>query len=132
MEHQHFLESLAERLRSTASVEAVYGQPIHAEGRTVVPVARVAYGFGGGAGEGKAVEAGKPGSGSGIGGGGAVRATPAGVLELTAAGTRFVPLGLERKLLAVGLLGLSLGFILGRRSSSNGRPTARRLLGLVR
>jgi hypothetical protein len=77
------------------------------------------------------VEAGKPGSGSGIGGGGAVRAIPAGVLELTPAGTRFVSLGLERKLLAVGLMGLSLGFILGRRSR-NGRPTARRLLGLLR
>jgi uncharacterized spore protein YtfJ len=131
MENQHFLESLAERLRSTATVEAVYGQPIHAEGRTVVPVARVAYGFGGGVGEGKDLGPEKPRGGSGMGGGGGVRAVPAGVVELTPAGTRFIPLGLARKLLAAGVLGLSLGFMLGR-GTLNRRPTARRLLGMLR
>jgi uncharacterized spore protein YtfJ len=127
MEDQHFLESLAERLRGSATVEAVYGQPIHAEGRTVIPIARVAYGFGGGSGEGHGAEqAGKSGTGSGMGGGGAVRAVPAGVVELTHTGTRFVPVGLASKLLAVGAVGLSLGFLLGRRTR-NGHPTRRHL-----
>jgi uncharacterized spore protein YtfJ len=112
MADQHFLESLAERLRSTATVESVYGQPIHAEGRTIVPVARVAYGFGGGAGEKNGQVEGKP--ESGMGGGGGVRAVPAGVVELTRAGTRFVYPGVARKLLAAGFVGLSLGVALGR------------------
>jgi uncharacterized spore protein YtfJ len=117
MADQRFLESLAERLRSTATVESVYGQPIHAEGRTIVPVARVAYGFGGGA----ADKNGKPEDGrpaTGNGGGGGVRAVPAGVVELTRGGTRFVPIGIGRRLLAAGLLGLSIGVALGRRMPS--------------
>lgn len=114
MADQRFLESLAERLRSTATVESVYGQPIHAEGRTIVPVARVGYGFGGGAAEndGKS-ENGEPVTGNG--GGGGVRAVPAGVVELTRSGTRFVPIGIGRRLLAAGLVGLSIGVALGRR-----------------
>jgi uncharacterized spore protein YtfJ len=116
MADQHFLESLAERLRSTATVESVYGQPIHAEGRTIVPVARVGNGFGGGAADNNAKpEDGRPAAGNG--GGGGVRAVPAGVVELTRGGTRFVPIGIGRRLLAAGLVGLSR-VALGRRMPS--------------
>ena len=116
MADQHFLESLAERLRSTATVESVYGQPIHAEGRTIVPVARVGDGFGGGAADNNAKpEDGRPAASNG---GGGVRAVPAGVVELTRGGTRFVPIGIGRRLLAAGLVGLSIGVALGRRMPS--------------
>ena len=62
-----------------------YGDPVTAEGRTVIPVARVSarggLGFGSGSGTGE---------GEGGGGGGKLNATPVGFIEVTADGTRFV------------------------------------------
>jgi len=85
------LQQIGESLGSSANVKAVFGEPIHASGRTVVPVAKVAYGFGGGFGTGhgkKDSESGRHGEGGG--GGGGVRAYPAGALEITERGTRFI------------------------------------------
>jgi uncharacterized spore protein YtfJ len=84
------LQKIGETLGSTATVRSVFGEPIHVSGKTVVPVAKVAYGFGGGFGAGKG---GSPADheGEGGGGGGGVRAFPAGALEITDNGTRFVP-----------------------------------------
>ena len=48
MSLQDIIEDISKRLEGSASVETVYGQPIVAEGKTVIPVARVRYGFGGG------------------------------------------------------------------------------------
>jgi uncharacterized spore protein YtfJ len=53
-------------------------------------VAKVAYGFGGGFGTGKDGPHADH-QGEGGGGGGGVRAFPAGALEITDHGTRFVP-----------------------------------------
>ena len=36
------------RLQNSASVKTVYGDPITAEGKTIIPVAKVTYGFGAG------------------------------------------------------------------------------------
>ena len=47
---QQLLQSIADKVRSSASVKSVYGEPVEAEGKTIIPVARVAYGFGGGGG----------------------------------------------------------------------------------
>ena len=46
------LQQIGESLGSSATVKAVFGEPVHAAGRTVIPVAKVAYGFGGGFGTG--------------------------------------------------------------------------------
>ncbi|HEY2904502.1 MAG TPA: spore germination protein GerW family protein [Vicinamibacterales bacterium] len=84
------LQKIGETLGATATVKSVFGEPIHAHGKTVVPVAKIAYGFGGGSGTGK----GGPHAdreGEGGGGGGGVRAFPAGALEITDSSTRFVP-----------------------------------------
>lgn len=92
MSAQNLIEKLGESLGSTATVKSVFGEPIHREGKTVVPVAKIMYGFGGGFGSGpiKRPEAeGKVGEGGG--GGGGVRAYPAGALEITPDGTRFIP-----------------------------------------
>src|ERR1700716_2813515 len=78
------LEKIGESLSSTATVRSVFGEPIHVEGKTVVPVAKVAYGFGAGSGV-------APESREGGGGGGGARAFPAGALEITATQTRFIP-----------------------------------------
>ena len=44
------LESMFEPLTRSASVKSVYGEAISANGKTIIPVARIAYGFGGGRG----------------------------------------------------------------------------------
>jgi uncharacterized spore protein YtfJ len=36
------LQKIGETLGSTATVRSVFGEPIHSEGKTVVPVAKVA------------------------------------------------------------------------------------------
>jgi uncharacterized spore protein YtfJ len=82
-----------------------------------VPVANVAYGFGGGFGAGK--DSGPDRQGEGGGGGGGVRAFPAGALEITDSSTRFVPfIDLERlvpRLAAAFVAGAVLGsLIVGR------------------
>ncbi|MFC4463566.1 spore germination protein GerW family protein [Streptomyces xiangluensis] len=72
------LESLADKLGGRASVTAVYGEPITAEGVTVIPVAEVGFGFGGGAGR----EVGATKTGEGGGGGGGAGAKPLGYIEI--------------------------------------------------
>jgi len=90
MTETNLLQKIGETLGSTATVRSVFGEPIHGNGKTVVPVAKVAYGFGGGFGSGKdSVHPDR--SGEGGGGGGGVRAFPAGALEITDSGARFVP-----------------------------------------
>ena len=89
---REILQSMAERLATSASVKQVFGEPIERNGRIIIPVARVKYGFGGGygGGEQEGVDAGRPLAGGGGGGGGAVKAKPAGVLEITDTSTRFI------------------------------------------
>ena len=102
-----FVASLAEKVGAQASINAVFGEPIHREGLTVVPVAKVRWGFGGGAGRGPMPTAGTStgetsgepelegatsGGGSGQGGGGGVTADPIGWLEITDDGAEFKPI----------------------------------------
>ena len=86
------LQSMSERFATSANVRQVFGEPITAGGKTVVPVAHVHYRLGGGWGGGE--------QGSGTvdhplaagagGGGGLVTASPVGALEITDAGVRFI------------------------------------------
>jgi len=50
MSGQALLQSLKESFVTQANVKAVYGEPITARGKTVVPVAKIIYGYGAGAG----------------------------------------------------------------------------------
>jgi len=52
MSTQALLQSLRESILSQASEKAIYGEPISAHGKTVVPVAKIMYGYGAGAGTG--------------------------------------------------------------------------------
>jgi len=99
------LESMFEPLSRSASVSAVYGEAISANDKTIIPVARIAYGFGGGRGR-KHHEGDSP---EGEGAGGGVYAVPIGVVEVTDAGTRFIALNDKRKLAGVLMLGFCLG-----------------------
>ena len=50
------LQSLKESVLGQASVKAIYGEPISAQGKTIIPVAKIMYGYGAGAGTGEAWE----------------------------------------------------------------------------
>lgn len=105
------LRDLIDGLHESANVTTVFGDPIERDGRTVVPVARVAYGFGGGFGSGTD-ESGEGGIGGGVG------SRPVGTVEITDHETRFVPIPSRRRQAAtVGafLLGVVPGALLGRR-----------------
>jgi len=107
------LQSLHENLSSRAQVKSVFGEPIVAGEKTIIPVARIAYGFGGGTGSG-GLEI-KTARGEGGGGGGGVGVLPVGVFEIGPKETRFVAIGDKKKLLATLLLGAGLGLLFARR-----------------
>ena len=86
-----FLERLADRVGATATVETIFGQPVERDGTTVIPVAKVRWGFGGGAGSGPADAGGSP-TGAGQGGGGGVTADPIGWIEIGPDGADFRPI----------------------------------------
>jgi uncharacterized spore protein YtfJ len=109
------LSSLGDHLRVGASVRNVYGEPVNAGGRTVIPIARVGYGFGAGGGEGRSPETTADRAGSG--GGAGMSARPVGALEITEAGTRFIPFIDPVRLGMALVIGLCIGFTVGRRSA---------------
>ena len=104
---QDLLQGLNDRIASSANVRSVYGEPIESHDRTIVPVAKIQYGFGGGMGNEDSKE--------GSGGGGAVRARPVGVVEVDGRGTRFVPI-IDATSIAMCIgTGLLVGLMLRRR-----------------
>lgn len=120
-------ESLRETFESSANAETVYATPIERHDRTVVPIARVDYGLGGGdggggGGGGGANDAGGGGGGSddnddgggGAGLGGGISVQPAGVLEVSDGGARFVTASDRRRWITLVLVGIGCGLALGR------------------
>ena len=87
-----FLEKLAERVGSKATIKAVFGDPIERNGTTIVPVAKVRWGFGGGTGTGPSSEAADAPVGTGTGAGGGATAEPIGYLEIGNQGAAFKPI----------------------------------------
>lgn len=83
------LERMAELVGARAGVQAVFGDPVKHGNLTVIPVARVRWGFGGGGGHSDGPPSG-PASGSG--GGGGVAADPIGYLEIGPDGATFRPI----------------------------------------
>jgi uncharacterized spore protein YtfJ len=121
------MQEFVESLRSTATVKSVFGEPIQIEGKTVVPIAKVAYGFGGGFGS-------LPKSGEshgdtkeGGGGGGGVKAFPAGALEITPNRTNFVPLHDALHDCGILLAGFAAGVLVGAAFSLRRRKAKLRL-----
>jgi len=117
METPNFIEKLASQFGNNASVKNVFGEPVQAGDKTIIPVAQIAYGLGGGYGQG--AKKGRPAlpnatgdeannKGEGAGGGGGMYARPKGVYEITPAGTRFIPANNTQQI----LLGVAIGFVL--------------------
>jgi uncharacterized spore protein YtfJ len=107
------LQSLKEGILTQASVKSIYGEPVSAEGKTIIPVAKIMYGYGAGAGTGGVGDTRARGEGGG--GGGGVRAIPVGVIEVSSQPTRFVPITDRKRLGAAVLAGVGLGILLGFR-----------------
>lgn len=91
------LQSLKESILSQANVKAIYGEPIAAHGKTVIPVAKIMYGYGAGA----AVEE--------------YGHIPVGVIEVSDQPTRFVPITDRNRLAGAVLAGIGFGMLLGWR-----------------
>ena len=99
------VQTVARSIQEGLSSKTVYGDPVTANGVTVIPVAKVSFGFGAGGGGGsgsgpaphgngeapmgEAAMGSGEGGGGGGGGGGAVQ--PLGFIEITGEGARWVP-----------------------------------------
>lgn len=104
-----FIERIAEQLQVHANAKQVYGEPVERNGTTIIPVARVQWGFGGG------------GIGRGLaergGGGGGARAFPTGFIELRDGKAEFRPIhdvSDVAAFAAAGTVGLIVGIVLAK------------------
>ena len=100
-----FLEDLQERFREMqgqAGVRAVFGETIEIDGRKVIPVASVTYGFG--MGGGQAPKGSDNGSAAGGGGGGGVRVEPLALIEVRDGRLKVQPIVNVTRLAAMGML----------------------------
>lgn len=104
---ENVLNVVLDRIKASGRVEVIYGESREMHGKTIVPIAAVAYGFGAGAGSGAGLDhslnGGGGGTGGGGGGGGAVRVQPVGVLEVTDDETRLVPIMDWTRIITSGL-----------------------------
>jgi len=111
-EEQMGAEDIFQQVRSVIErigVKSIYGEPVSAGEKTVIPVAKVRYGFGGGFGKSETDKAGQGG-----GGGGGFIGSPAGFIEITPEGSRFVVIGEYRKIAAALLVGVAIGLLAGK------------------
>jgi len=114
-----FLDELVNRfqeMQRTLGARTVFGEPYQVNGRTLIPVASVRYGFGMGGGQGarEAAEgAAQPGaaagrqpvqSGSGGGGGGGAVVKPLAVIEVAGEAVRVRPIVDVTRLATLGML----------------------------
>lgn len=109
MSSVEILESLKQSILA-ANVKAVYGEPIAAQGKTIIPVAKIVYGYGGGAGTGGVGDS--KARGEGGGGGGGARTIPLGVVEVSEQETRYIPITDRRKLAGAVVMGIGVGILL--------------------
>ncbi|HEY75233.1 MAG TPA: hypothetical protein G4O00_03510 [Thermoflexia bacterium] len=93
-----------ETLGRKANVNVAFGRPVATEGRTVIPVAEVSYGFGLGFGSAGEEETAEAAGGVGGGGGGGVRTRPIAMVEVAPEGIRVEPLVDEGKITLAGIL----------------------------
>jgi uncharacterized spore protein YtfJ len=99
------VEELFHSIAGQAGPRTVFGEPITAEGKTIVPVVKIRYGFGG--------RSGQRTEGRESGGGG-FAGRPVGVIEITREQTRFIPIAPSNWEIAAAIgIGVCLGLLLG-------------------
>lgn len=101
-----FVERVAERMGMQASAKAVYAEAVERDGVTVIPVAKVRWGFGGGTGR----KQGKRGKGAG----GGLQAAPLGYIEIKEGQTEFKPIRDPMSLVPLVAMGGLAGWIVLR------------------
>ncbi|KAA5539948.1 spore germination protein GerW family protein [Adhaeribacter rhizoryzae] len=128
---KQLISSLTETFSQNSTIKKVYGDPKETQGKTIIPVAKVSFGFGGGFGGGgikgqENADTPEPetnkakGQGGGMGGG--LLAKPLGLLEITPEYTRFVRFDISRYLVIGGVLGLMVGLISKRNRRKHQYP----------
>jgi len=105
MEGQMPFNEVFKAIVDRAGAKTVYGDPVSAAGKTILPVAKIRYGFGGGGGRRPDAQQ------HGGGGGGGMVAKPVGVVEITESETRFIPIRSGWSLLAAVALGVCVGLL---------------------
>jgi uncharacterized spore protein YtfJ len=114
------IKSVLEKLASVTekvNVDLVFGKPETVEGRTLIPVAELMYGFAAGAGAGTAAapteeagpeaaekEAEAAPTGSGAGGASGAKARPIAYIEVGPEGTKVQPIVDEQKIALAGIM----------------------------
>ena len=73
MKVDEILKTVTEEIANMISTKTVIGERITIEGRTIIPVTKVCFGFGSGGGEGKGKSIGEEGFGEGGAGGGSIQ-----------------------------------------------------------
>lgn len=112
MSDPSLIERIGEVIQVHANAKQVYGEPVERDGTTVIPVAKVQWGFGGGGFGRGTIERG--------GGGGGARAMPIGFIEMKDGRAEYRPIhdpADTTALIVVGLAGLLAGLILSRLKS---------------
>ena len=113
-EIQKLLDSFSD-MREQAHVNAVFGAPVTVAGQTIIPVARVSYGFGMGLGVGHGsisrdsleadeAEGEASGGGTGAGGGGGATAQPCAIIEVSPEAVAVKSILNEQRLALAGAL----------------------------
>lgn len=114
---RQFIRQLAENLGASAAVKTIYGDPIDRGDMTIIPVAKILYGFGGGEGD-------KDGQG-GAGGGGGIKVVPIGYIELKNGESKFRPIRNTATTIGLMVAGGVAGVLLMRGLRSLFQPNHR-------
>ncbi|HDP70301.1 MAG TPA: sporulation protein [Actinobacteria bacterium] len=100
MKYDEILKEFIEQLKTTASVEAVFGEPKKIGNKTIIPVARI--GMGGGTGGGETPEGEEAKGPRGHGGGMGVAAKPLGCIIVTDEDVKWMPVFDTNQAMLVG------------------------------
>lgn len=91
------------QVHDKATARTVFGDPVHVNGRTIIPVARVRYGFGFGMGRNSERQQEEEEASVGGGGGGGLSIRPVAVLEISDKETRVRPIVDVTRMLLAGM-----------------------------
>lgn len=94
-----------------SGASACFGAPVERDGHTIIPVARVAFGYGAGFGRGIAKHGGdlaeargEANEGEGGGGGGGGSSTPVAIIDMSAADVRIEPILDQTRISVAGMV----------------------------
>jgi len=141
------VQPIAELFERNINIRHVYHEPVRHGDVTVIPVAKVAFGFGAGVGRrgrfGRRAQQLVNGEANategqvdpvGVGGGGGARMSPVGALELGPRGTRFIHYNNLPEMLGFLVIGIGIGagLMIGGRRPNGFRPVMKRMMKRMR